>query len=793
VTAVQTSVQEVYKAFKGGPNYKMPEPDEFKAYMLAPIVSDYSYDTVPEKAGQPAPIWFYKDKVGKDGWSRRVNLEDCSDCTYKPGDPGFMDLKEKLAAGEIPTSKASQDCWDLDHTAFKADDEKYRSKPIEISGPGFVQVQEYRQGDPATKEPLSRSHNLAVNTWGPIRCPGTNVDKPYNDPAAPPSISFGLRSRKEALRDKDEEKPNGKFYMTTYHCRESAKNCLLEFDKYGGAIRAQCWSFKNTASVKTSLADVDGQNGTHDHPLLPGRPEFGDGGIEVMSGTPGDSGLYDSYLRFLVWPLSSQATDYNPDLANQDIIVHKLEKDGADNEVSRLSILGTSKDLTQPKLLKTWSSATFGREMAPCLPLTGFVKPYMWCHNFTLVRSWRVLVARCNLVAEGGQNKIVTKLRTYGIGANKDIAVETWRDTIPLTEPWQGDRRAIQVLVGNIRSVGSQDILILASASTKVKTSIIHPLLTSDGRFEILQRDEIALEKSPFEDSKYIFQRFFFTALMPHELPAAGKTRGQNVLQVSIYNDSTKPGDNKKAGAMFLCFRTFVRPDYIEKNKDDKYTLGETQSMRIPFKGYYDKPVEDKLWSKPHFVDRGWHMVSTVDQNKTPCTGVLNFFSYYGVLGARVFSPTVRGDYRTWALTGQAPFLGQSSRSKWSPPIRNNYVSPRLKSHSAILLFQVAGVLTFSQASETELKTDLGRYAETFLQYPLPTFNACANMACSAICLGAQRLDFQILITGTRLLEVGAWRIRIRIIVYVTAGKFRLRSDRVSVHNHHNTTLLRGR
>ena len=54
----------------------------------------------------------------------------------------------------------------------------------------------------------------------------------------------------------------------------------------------------------------------------------------------------------------------------------------------------------------------------------------------------------------------------------------------------------------------------------------------------------------------------------------------------------------------------------------------------------------------------------------TTTRGLQEVFSYYGVLGIRVFAPITKGDYSKWQLVVQVPFLGQTSRGESSlyPP-----------------------------------------------------------------------------------------------------------------------------
>ena len=54
------------------------------------------------------------------------------------------------------------------------------------------------------------------------------------------------------------------------------------------------------------------------------------------------------------------------------------------------------------------------------------------------------------------------------------------------------------------------------------------------------------------------------------------------------------------------------------------------------------------------------------DPKVTTTRGVQEIFSYYGVLGMRVFAPLAKNDYSVWQLVVQIPFMGQTSRGMYS-------------------------------------------------------------------------------------------------------------------------------
>ena len=84
---------------------------------------------------------------------------------------------------------------------------------------------------------------------------------------------------------------------------------------------------------------------------------------------------------------------------------------------------------------------------------------------------------------------------------------------------------------------------------------------------------------------------------------------------------------------------------------------------------YYDcfirDPYVQKGWNrstKDHFHDMGWRLCRVASLvAKIPMYGVMNIFSFHGVLGCRVFAPREPGEYDKWVLRGFCPYLGQHS------------------------------------------------------------------------------------------------------------------------------------
>lgn len=57
--------------------------------------------------------------------------------------------------------------------------------------------------------------------------------------------------------------------------------------------------------------------------------------------------------------------------------------------------------------------------------------------------------------------------------------------------------------------------------------------------------------------------------------------------------------------------------------------------------------------------------------NATDMYGLMNIFSFHGVLGARIRAPREPGEYDRWISRGMQPYTGQSSLGKLEPDSSN--------------------------------------------------------------------------------------------------------------------------
>ncbi|KAL8733470.1 MAG: hypothetical protein Q9166_002096 [cf. Caloplaca sp. 2 TL-2023] len=85
------------------------------------------------------------------------------------------------------------------------------------------------------------------------------------------------------------------------------------------------------------------------------------------------------------------------------------------------------------------------------------------------------------------------------------------------------------------------------------------------------------------------------------------------------------------------------------------------------WKEYYDCIIEDKFAYNKHFYKMGWRLCKVGSTIRgIPMYGIMNLFSFHGVLGCRIYAPREPGQYHAWVNRGMNPYMGQTSLGKLS-------------------------------------------------------------------------------------------------------------------------------
>ena len=102
------------------------------------------------------------------------------------------------------------------------------------------------------------------------------------------------------------------------------------------------------------------------------------------------------------------------------------------------------------------------------------------------------------------------------------------------------------------------------------------------------------------------------------------------------------------------------------------------------WKDFIDCAVDDTLGKNPHFHMLGWRMCKVASSVRgIPMWGIMNIFSFHGIIGCRVWAPREPGEYSRWICRGMNPYMGQTSLGKskdilFPPCVSRSFAERRL-------------------------------------------------------------------------------------------------------------------
>ncbi|GKU09667.1 unnamed protein product [Fusarium langsethiae] len=178
------------------------------------------------------------------------------------------------------------------------------------------------------------------------------------------------------------------------------------------------------------------------------------------------------------------------------------------------------------------------------------------------------------------------------------------------------------VLVGDLQKTGKDQIIALFDTSDNLTISVND--YTPNGITESIQK------QLPQTLSNFPLIRPFFHALIPSEDRASPSSL--SILQVSLHEYNQKP---------HFIFRLTDTVSWTTKTST---------------------PVEDRLVSDPHYFHLKWIRCSRKsDFDLNTSNAVLEVFSFYGVLGIRLFAPISEKNLANYQEIGMLQYMGQTS------------------------------------------------------------------------------------------------------------------------------------
>lgn len=160
---------------------------------------------------------------------------------------------------------------------------------------------------------------------------------------------------------------------------------------------------------------------------------------------------------------------------------------------------------------------------------------------------------------------------------------------------------------------------------------------STPGSFTLAGRN--AFDKGDYCNNKLI--RPYLTALIPSR---TGK--GLDVLRIAQYE--------RKDGQKYIYFHTHVRSEPCAPGSDSVIW------KQTPPSEVYDKLADNNHGHYFHVKFIPTQREVMFKGKMTAVPAILEVFSWYGVLGVRMFAPSSPNDFK-YGLEGQQPFLGQTS------------------------------------------------------------------------------------------------------------------------------------
>ena len=513
-------------------------------------------------------------------------------------------------------------CEDIKTASFQGDDQFPNTTAMNPLSGGFVHLQELPRGD-FTKP---NGSVFSLNSWG-------TIDMPDLAKANARKLSFTLRNRSRAFDSTSSAEPQLPLCWKKWAI--DSTTYLIRFDYAQQKSQITCSSFELIAAQPNTTSQVVKVEDLGAAPVKVTEASF-----RNQSLVNGVSGVPQSNLqRFFVVPVLTSSSKKNP-----DILAAGWAKSVTGYHAT-VDVVSTSIGLKSPaSKIDFVDSAT--RQAAS---IKGQFKIYK------------------------GEKELTPRLIHTGMDSNTSLVTREWATvndvSIQAFEAGNGSvvvQNPNQVLAGDILGRNFDQVLALSGAWPTFTSTIIASPSPGQPWTQISQTQDGSLEK------KYTLQdpncslygatlnKHYITALMPRysENPNTNDPDlkpGLNIVQISSI---------QKSGKNYLNFRTIL----VDPAKDS--VVGYRDSVAN------GTEILDEFHGNPNYHSLAWLRARNdiPKQDLTTRNAVMHVFSFYGVLGVRVYAPMKynqaagksAGEYAKYGpyvykLVGQAPYQGTPS------------------------------------------------------------------------------------------------------------------------------------
>ncbi|KAF4466240.1 phosphatidylcholine-hydrolyzing phospholipase C [Fusarium albosuccineum] len=197
----------------------------------------------------------------------------------------------------------------------------------------------------------------------------------------------------------------------------------------------------------------------------------------------------------------------------------------------------------------------------------------------------------------------------------------------------EGISQDASILVGDGLGQGHDQVVVLASNTAVAYLNVYGSSNGNEASIHHLGGNKFSLKQ---EDP-------LFAPILTAFVPTTTAHRGLDVLQISRH---------QKGNSASLVFRTYLRGN-TQPNKAGEDVQPYDQVKEVTWKDHLASSNPDQYYSIK------WMPARYKSDSEAEYSGLLEIFSWYGVLGARLFGSSK--DSWAYELVGQLPYLGQTS------------------------------------------------------------------------------------------------------------------------------------
>ncbi|KAJ5972115.1 uncharacterized protein N7479_002033 [Penicillium vulpinum] len=624
---LQESVDEVYnKGFKQGwnpiPNDKPEEENSWEEYsssfaarqlMPLPMTALKSSNWIKAwdncDVHNPAPLWVAgtpnsQDRVPDHDFTLRKDVNDHSNFARVASSPASEKYKFPRIPG-IPYE--NEDCRRVRDASFRGDDQFAQQSVMDglLSG-SFVQVQDLIRNVAAPEH----GKLTCVNFWNPALV----------EISSKTQQTFTIRNRSiNAVDLSDLPDTALPIHWALQNSVDLTITILYGFYWVADEDKKHARIAFNNTSFRSWIGGMGERQKLNLSESWEARAFRSMNTITLSSNLPVGSAPLTRFLfdKFLV-----EEGDHSEIVSDRDLL-----------QILAVSVLPGKKvqiAICDDRRVK-WRESPFNTIQSLQSPCFGFAKA------FNTGQHQKNLLL-CNANFTGGKSKLdLYEYKFEGADPEQITVIDAHtRLECKINSEEEGDS---SVLVGDVLGVGSDQVVVISGDYNNPEMQLYSRSMEASTPSAFTLAGRSAFDEGDYCDDKLI--RPYLTALVPS---CTGK--GSDVLRIALHQ--------RKDGRKYLYFHTHVRSATTAPGpKSVIWTQYRSSEV-------YDKLADNKNGHYFHIKFIPTRRELKYKGSMTTVPAILEVFSWYGVLGVRMFAASSPNEC-DYELEGQQPFLGQTS------------------------------------------------------------------------------------------------------------------------------------